>query len=65
MDSVDRDCIILYWLGLITCLTIGIVYILGRAGVIPETKVKQFVQTYIVITFVTVTVGLIGLSTLV
>ena len=65
MDSIDRDCIILYWLGLITCLTIGFVYILGRAGIVHETKVKQFMRTYIVISFVTITIGLMGLSILV
>ena len=53
MDNLDRDCIILYWVGFITCLTIGIVLCLGRAGVISKTVVRLFLRTYIVLTVVT------------
>ena len=65
MDNLDRDCIILYWVGFITCLTIGIVLCLGRAGVISKTVVRLFLRTYIVLTVVTFILGSIAMSLMV
>jgi hypothetical protein len=50
MDSLDRDCFILYGLGLIAGLTIGIVYALGRSGVISKPIVILFIRIYSALT---------------
>ena len=65
MDSLDRDCFILYGLGLVAGLTIGIVYALGRAGVISKPTVILFIHIYSGLTIATVIFGSIALSTLV
>jgi len=65
MDSLDRDSFILYGLGLIAGLTIGIVYALGRAGVISKPTVILFIRIYSALTIATVIFGSIALSTLV